>query len=202
MASSHYKAPPSLFKSSCYDSWLKEIKIWQSFTDLTAAKQGPALFLTLDGKAREAALELEVSDIGHEKGVDKIIEKLNTLYLKDKAQTAFEAYDNFERFQRPSDMTISHYINEFERLLARTQKHGTTMSSDILAYRLLKSANLSESHEQLARATISGDLTYDAMKKQLKRIFGDNIDSDLASDVQGIKVENVHAACLEERDIY
>ena len=123
IASSHYKASPSLFKSSCYDSWLKDIKIWQSFTDLAAAKQGPALFLTLKGKAREAALKLEVLDISDENRVDKIIEILNTLDLKNKAQTAFEAYDNFERFQRPSDMIISHHINEFERLLARTQKH-------------------------------------------------------------------------------
>ena len=68
-------------------------------------------------------------------------------------------------------MTISHHINEFECMLAKTQKHGTTMSSDILAYRLLKSANLSKSHEQLARATVSGNLTYDAMKKQLKHIW-------------------------------
>ena len=79
MASSHYKDPPSLFKSSCYDSSLKEIKIWQSFTDLAAAKQRPALFLTLDGKVREAGLELEVSNISDGNGVDKIIGKLNTM---------------------------------------------------------------------------------------------------------------------------
>ena len=42
-----------------------------------------------------------------------------------------------------------------------------------LAYRLLKAANLSEYHEQLAKATIS-DINYDVMKTQLKKIFGDN----------------------------
>ena len=46
------------------------------------------------------------------------------------------------------------------------------MSDDILAYRLLKSADLSEQHEQLAKATVS-DLKYDLMKDQLQRIFGD-----------------------------
>ena len=202
MASNHYKAPPSLTKSSCYDAWLKEIRIWQKFTDLSNVKQGPAIFLTLEGKAREAVLELEVDDISSQTGVDKIIEKLDTLYQKDKAQTAFESYDNFEKFQRPVDMTISCYINEFERLLAKTKKHGTTMSSDILAYRLLKSANLSQAHEQLARATITGDLSYEAMKKQLKRIFGDNVDGDLAADTHNIKIENVNAASAEDCDTY
>ena len=46
------------------------------------------------------------------------------------------------------------------------------MSDDILAYCLLKSANFSEQHEQLAKATIS-DLKFDTIKDQLKKIFGD-----------------------------
>ena len=42
------------------DSWLKEIKIWQNFTDIEKKKQGSAIFLTLEGKAKEAVLELDV----------------------------------------------------------------------------------------------------------------------------------------------
>ena len=54
------KAPPSLSKCISYEAWLKEIEIWQAFTDLAKAKQGPAIFLTLEGRAREAVLELEL----------------------------------------------------------------------------------------------------------------------------------------------
>ena len=54
------------------------------------------------------------------------------------------------------------------------------MSTDILAYRLLKSANLSEQHQQVAQATIN-KLTYDTIKTQLKKIFGDNPESKLFS---------------------
>ena len=67
------KAPPSLSKSSSYISWLKEIEIWQTFTDLEATKQGPAIFLSLEGRARDAVLELEVKQISAADGVDKII---------------------------------------------------------------------------------------------------------------------------------
>ena len=63
---SNYKAPPSLVKSISYEHWLKEIKIWQSFTEIAAEKQGPAVFLTLEGKAREAAIELEIEEINHQ----------------------------------------------------------------------------------------------------------------------------------------
>ena len=67
-------------------------------------------------------------------------------------------------------MLISYYINDFERLLNKTKQYGTTMSTDVLAFRLLTSANLSETHEQLARATIK-ELKYDEMQLQLKKIF-------------------------------
>ena len=166
------KAPPSLSKSSSYESWLKEVAIWQAFTSLEDTKQGPAIFLSLEGRAREAVLELEVKDISNKNGVKTILDKLNTLYLKDKTQSAYEAYDKFENFRRPSEMSIDDYINQFERLKSKTESYGTSLSTDVLAYRLLKSANLSQQHEQLAKATIS-KLEYDIMKTQLKKIFGD-----------------------------
>ena len=54
MAPTNYKAPPSLTSSTCYEDWLKEIEIWQAFTDLTDEKERPAIFLTLEGKATES----------------------------------------------------------------------------------------------------------------------------------------------------
>ena len=41
-------------------------------------------------------------------------------------------------------MSIEEYINEFEHLLNKTKKYGSSMFSDILACRLLKSANLED----------------------------------------------------------
>ena len=57
---SNYKAPPTLGDSTVYENWKKEIKIWQVFTDLPKKKQCPAIYLTLSGKAREAALKLDI----------------------------------------------------------------------------------------------------------------------------------------------
>ena len=86
-------------------------------------------------------------------------------------------------------MSVSRYINEFESLLNKTTKFGTTMSEDILAYRLLKSANLSEEQEQLVKATIDR-YTFDTMQEQLKRICGDKKMSNEASFKSDIKVES------------
>ena len=84
-------------------------------------------------------------------------------------------------------MSISGYINEFESLLYKTTKFGTTMSEDNLAYRLLKSANLSEEQEQLA--TIDKYM-FETMQEQLKRIYGDKKMTKETSFKSDIKVEN------------
>ena len=77
----NFKAPLSLTRCSSYEAWFKKLEIWQSFTK---AKQGPALFLTLEGKARETGLELDVNDTNSDNGVKNITACLDRLYLKDK----------------------------------------------------------------------------------------------------------------------
>ena len=186
MAPTNYKAPPSLTSGTCYEGWLKEIENWQAFTDLTDEKQGPAIFLTLEGRARETVLNLDIKGIKAKNGVENIVKALNKLYLKDELQMAYQTHDAFEKFCRPEKMSIKEYINELECLLNKTKKYGSSMSSDIVAYRLLKSANLEDTHEQLIRTTVK-ELTYDAMQLQLKKIFGDK-DSDLAK-ASGVNVK-------------
>ena len=66
---SNFKSPPALNENSVYEPWKGEIAIWQAFTDLSAEKQGPAIFLTLSGKAREAVLQLDVSKLTDKNGV-------------------------------------------------------------------------------------------------------------------------------------
>ena len=100
-----YKAPPVLTKDSSYENWKKEIKIWQPLTTLEGKKQALAIFLMLSGQAKEAALELELDVINADDGVNKLLEKLDGLYLKD-SQTAYHAYDTFEKFQRRQTMTV------------------------------------------------------------------------------------------------
>ena len=57
---------------------------------------------------------------------------------------------------------------------------------------LLKSANLSEQHEQLAKATAS-DLKCDVMKDQLKKIFGDlSCIPPTSSSVSQAQVEDIN----------
>ena len=166
------KTPPALKDDISYESWKKEISIWQRFTTLDKKKQGLAIFLSLDGKAREIVLELDIEVMNNDDGVEKVLEQLDKLYLKDKMQLSYQAYDAFEKFKRPEDMAIADFVVEFERLYNKAKAHDMVLPDGILAYKFLNNANISESHEKLVRATMP-NLTYKAMKDQLRKVFGD-----------------------------
>ena len=159
------KIPPLLSKSPVYTDWKKKIDIWSSFTTLEKDKQGAALLLTLEGAAEEAALELDVSVINRNDGLKSIIQQLDKLYLKDKTLEKFQALEVFDSYQRKPETPIHEHIQNFEKLYYKLKSHGTTISEDLLAYKLLKSANLSTADEKLAKGT-TNELTLVSMKSQ------------------------------------
>ena len=106
MSTSSYKAPPLLSSSKTYSDWKKLINIWIELTPLEKKKQGPALVLTLEGKAQEAALELESTDISAENGVTIIIRRLDKIFEKDKLTEKFNAIEKFESYKRTKEDTI------------------------------------------------------------------------------------------------
>ena len=185
----NYKAPPLLKEHANYELWKKEIKLWKTFTDLDAKKQGPAICLSLTGKAREAALELSVENLNSDTGVVQLLAKLDELYLKDKDQLAYAAYDSFENFKRAPDMSIKDYLITFERLHHKILQYNIKLPEPVLAYRVLKTANISPEKEQLARATIT-ELKYEAMKKQILKIFDETCLTKSSSPPVEVKVED------------
>ena len=125
------------------------------------------MFLSLNGEALDAALELEEVISGKDR-LKSIVTHLDKLYKEDDTLSKFHTLESFETYKRPSTLSIPEYINEFEKRLHNVKNYGTEMSDDILAYRLLKNANLKQSKEQLIIAAIS-DLRYNLMKEQLKK---------------------------------
>ena len=77
------KAPPLLSSCKNYDDWCKMVRVWTKFTDLPKERQGASMFLSLEGEALDAALELDEEDIGSENGVKLIMARLDKLYKKD-----------------------------------------------------------------------------------------------------------------------
>ena len=115
-------------------------------------------------------LDLTKEEISGADCVTKVIGKLDELWKDDDKKQAFNAYESFEQFRRPTEMGITEFLNAFERLNNKLKKHNMTLPEGVLAYRVLKSANLTTEQEQLARATVT-DITYKAMCDKLKSIL-------------------------------
>ena len=87
---SKYFPPPTLLKDK-YSTWKREMKIWELVTSLDKTKRAHMVFLSLEGTAREAVLELDTAVLNSEDGMKKLYEKLDTLFLEDVNQSAFRA---------------------------------------------------------------------------------------------------------------
>ena len=75
------------------------MEICQCVTDLEVKKQGLAIYVALEGPARQACSNIDVKESHSENGVKIIIEKLKSLYAKDVNQAAFMAYEILKIFQ-------------------------------------------------------------------------------------------------------
>ena len=66
-----------------------------------------------------------------------ILQRFDTLYLEDTIQMADLAYQTFETFQRPENMTMKDYLVKFEHLYTKIKDHKMEVPDGVLAYRVL-----------------------------------------------------------------
>ena len=166
------KTRPLLSKLKSYDDWVKKVNIWNRITCLPPPEtRGGAILMTLDGEAEDAVLDLSEDELISADGIKNILNKLDMIFKKNITLEKFEALDNFETYCRPHHVSINDFVIEFDKRFNKTKKLGTDISDDLLAYRLIKRANLSAQDEKMVKATCN--LTYDDVKSKLKSIFGD-----------------------------
>ena len=121
--------PPVLSNVDEIDSWLHDLQIWECVTDIDQKQQRPVIYLSLPDKVRSACRDIAVADLNKDDGLNILINKLGTLYVKDKKASAYIAYERFETFQHPPDMNITDYLNEFERLYHEIQRFEMSLPS-------------------------------------------------------------------------
>lgn len=183
------KSPPTYQEGNSYEEYKKDLEIWQLLKVATAEQEGPIVYRTLTGKAKVACSDLTVAQIGSKDGLKLIQARLDTVYLSDENQRIFLALDEFEKYKRSPSMTMSGFILAFETLHNKVTAHKCTYPDGVLAYRLLKAANVSNDHEQLIRATVTtGQWTYQNVVQQIKKVFSEVPAS--SSDSHAVKVEN------------
>ena len=185
---SKYFPPPTLLKDK-YSTWRKEMKIWELVTSLDKTKRTLMVFLSLEGTAREAVLELDTGVLNSEDGMKKLYEKLDTLFLEDVNQSTFQAYKTFENYQRPPGMSLEDFLIEFGRHVAKLKDFNILLPKPVLAFRALKSSNITPDNEKLVKATVR-ELTLSSMLEQLQKIMHRYSSSDSSPNTSPVVVKN------------
>ena len=198
MAGRSIKAPPTFSEGDDYLAWKNDISVWEMFTEYSEAKRGPAVYLSLVGKARDAIREIPAANLANAEGVKTITDRLDQIYLKDKNTQAYMNFKDFYEYRRSQGETFNQFIVEFEKLYTKITQYDMVLPSGVKAFFLLQAANFTEDNERLARATV-GDLTYENMKEKCKKIFGDCTTEENNSTPQ-IKQEEVFYGAAGFRD--
>ena len=154
-----------------YSKWKKLYSVWSIVSKVAKKTRGGLIILSLDEETREEVLEqLAIDDLKGKNSEKKVITVLDEIFKKDESVTAYKIYEEFELYTRPANCAVSDYCKEFHRKYQKVKGSGNELSEPVLAYRLLKSANLNETDVKLIIATVP-QITYDEMSKQLKKTF-------------------------------
>ena len=89
-----------------------------------SSKKGLPFFL--EGGEQDTALELNITEIVQKNWVDKIIERLNQIYQKDKMT---QKYNAFSKALETSTKCINRdFLIEFDKQNHKTKTFGVTMT--------------------------------------------------------------------------
>ena len=153
-----------------YSDWKNDIEVWCMLTE-GKVKQGPAVYLSLQGDARDAIRAIPLDKLKGADAVKKIIDELDKVYLKDETTRAFTSIKSFVDFRREQSQSFAKFLVDFNTRYREVKKHGLTFEDGILAFFLLMAANLTNDHERLVRAT--AELKFDDMKDKIQKVFGE-----------------------------
>ena len=184
MASKYF--PPLALLKDKYSTWWKEMKIWELVTSLDKTKRALMVFLSLEGTARESVLKLDTAVLNSKDGMKKLYEKMDILFVEDINQSAFRAYKTFENYQRLPGTSLEDILIEFGRHVAKLKDFNILLPEPVLAFRALKSSNITLDNEKLVKATVR-ELTLSSMSEQ---IMHGHSSSDSSPNTSPVVVKN------------
>ena len=166
------KVPPKFKSEDDYELWKNDVLIWCELTEVKKDKQALAIHLGLHGRARIASSELKIAELKQEDGVEKLLAKLDSVFLVEKGRRQFKLYREFHRLRRTSNEDIEEFITSFEHSYYKFKSHSNSeLPNCVVAFMLLEACNLDEKDEQLVLSGIS-EVDYKDVKTTITRIFG------------------------------
>ena len=146
--------PPALDKGKCFEIYKKEILAWGELTDLPKSKQGIVIALSLPEDdithIRERVFDqIPLKDLKTDDGLIILLNFLDKHCGKDELVDSLEKYEDFESFEREDGQSILTFISMFDLKYKRIERKNMILPPEVLAFRLLKKANLTRAEKLL-----------------------------------------------------
>ena len=201
--------PPTFSKAKSYELYKQEVLAWQEITDLAKEKQGVAIALSLpeddDSQIREKVFsQVKLDDLKKEDGLATLITFLDKHLAKDDLTDSLEKFDSFDDFERKGDQSMTEFIAIFDAKYRKIEKKKMTLPPEILAFKLLKKANITKEEKLLVLTGMDfakKDTLYEEAKKSLRKFKGGPCDTTGATGgpvTSSIKLEPAFLADHEE----
>lgn len=171
---SMFKEPPVLECEEKYETWRRDIKLWatQVCSIFKVPNKGVAtlVHLSLSGRAREATSELSDEDLEADNGLDKLLERLDRLFLLDKGTKQFVAFKELFNMRRQGGVSVREFVGIFEHMCFKLKSLKVVLPDAVKAFMLLATCGLEEEKTQLILTGLS-EITYDTMAAALVKVF-------------------------------
>ena len=135
-----------------------------------------------------------------ENGLDTLINFLDSKLMKDDLSDSLEKFEEFEDFQRVNGQNITEYIAAFDSRYRKMEKFKIKLPSEILAFKLLRRANISKEEKMLVLTGMNyanRETLYEEAKQSLKKFKGDITEGSI-STAASVKLEPAFLAENEE----
>lgn len=169
-------AMPVLTEGKPYDRFKTELALWKSVTSVPVSKIGPMIVLALpenhSSKIKDKVLEnIALDSLKCDAGYENLIKFMDTVLAKDSLTDVFDKYADFEKYARTHE-TVGEFIEEFDLKFKRLQKFNITLPSEILAFKLLIQANITQEELMLVKSGMDytkKNTLYEQTKESLKK---------------------------------
>ena len=151
---------PPRFTSLNFERYKLELQAWSEVTNVSNAKQGAVIALSLPEDDKHQIREkvfsgLSLDELTKEGSLNILIKFLDGYLGKDELVDSIDKFEEFENFERANKQSIRDYIASFDLKYRKLEKLNIKLSPEILAFKLLRKAKLSKEMRMLVLTGIN-----------------------------------------------
>ena len=120
--------------------------------------------------------ELELDVLNSENGMSVLFKFLDRYLLKNELMNSWYKFEDFEKFERKHGQNIRDCVADYNLKFRKLEKIYFKLPSEILAFKLLRNANLSKQERMLVLAGVNfaeKENMYQQTKHSLIKFMGD-----------------------------